>query len=96
MAEHLDWAEQGEKPRALHVGADGHRPRGRSPARWPAPPVRGVRAACSTPCGSGTGGSPTRPPRGLARVPLSEEDRAAKRDARPTTSRRCAPLGPAR
>ncbi|WP_145001079.1 PIG-L family deacetylase [Kocuria rhizophila] len=82
VAEHLDWAEQGEKPLALCTwerdGHTDHEVLARAVAR--AAGARGVRCV-QYPVWFWHWGSPTRLPRGLVRVPLSEEDRAAKRDA---------------
>ena len=82
VTEHLAWAEQGEKPLAVCTwerdGHTDHEVLARTVTR--AAGARGVRCV-QYPVWFWHWGSPTRLPRGLVRVPLSGEDRAAKRDA---------------
>ena len=82
VAEHLAWAEQGEKPLAVCTwerdGHTDHEVLARTVAR--AAGSRGVRCV-QYPVWYWHWGSPSRLPRGLVRVRLADEDRRAKQDA---------------
>ena len=82
VAEHLTWVEQGEKPLAVVTwerdGHTDHEVLARTVTR--AAGVRGVRCV-QYPVWYWHWGSPSRLPRGLVRVPLTDTDQRAKREA---------------